>query len=104
MGGTRVSAIDTLDLAPGVDYLWCKVCQVHVECIRTASGWWEVQCPQCVGECSLCRCHLREFCFGVREGTPPLKPDAEAPECPYWPDEPYPGPSGTGPGRQSSRE
>jgi len=72
-------------LEKGVDYLWCEACKRHVECIRTASGWFEVLCPNCVGECSMCKCHLRDCCFGRREGSPPIQPNAVVPDCPHSP-------------------
>jgi hypothetical protein len=54
---------------PGVDYIYCEECQVHVPCIPLEPGVWEVQCPRCVGECALCHCHLSTHCFG-RGGVP----------------------------------
>jgi hypothetical protein len=55
------------------DYLWCPNCRVHVPCARVPSGGWEVQCPGCAGECGICDCHLRRFCFGSRDQFPPLR-------------------------------
>lgn len=72
-----------VDLDPGVDYLWCPACKIHVKCLRNDEGWWEVQCPQCVGECGFCRCHLREMCFGMRRDAPPIRAGSVAPDCPH---------------------
>ncbi len=52
------------DLQPGVDYVYCDECKIHVACIPLEPGVWEVQCPKCVGECSMCHCHLATHCFG----------------------------------------
>ena len=72
-------------LQPGIDYLYCPACQKHVACIRTEFGWWEVECPMCIGECGVCKCHLREFCFGMKTGrSGPIPSNAEVPECPYY--------------------
>ena len=60
------------DLQANIDYLYCPVCKAHVPCIRTETGYWEVTCPGCFGECSLCECYLARFCFGRREEFPPL--------------------------------
>ncbi len=60
------------DLQQDVDYLYCPICKEHVPCIRTDTGYWEVTCPGCSGECGLCRCYLSRFCFGRREEFPPL--------------------------------
>lgn len=63
-------ALQTLD--QGVDYLYCPVCKSHVPCVRVETGGWEVQCPGCAGECGLCQCYLKRFCFGSREQFPPF--------------------------------
>ncbi|MBW8000582.1 MAG: hypothetical protein FVQ80_00990 [Planctomycetes bacterium] len=65
------------DLQENIDYLYCPVCKEHVPCIRTDTGYWEVTCPGCIGECSLCQCYLARFCFGRREEFPPLPPPQE---------------------------
>ena len=39
------------DLQANIDYLYCPVCKAHVPCIRTETGYWEVTCPGCFGEC-----------------------------------------------------
>ncbi len=52
------------ELQAGMDYVWCDECKVHVACIPLQPGVWEVQCPKCVGECSICHCHLATHCFG----------------------------------------
>jgi hypothetical protein len=52
------------DLQPKVDYFYCDDCKEHVPCIRLEPGVWEVQCARCIGECSLCGCHLSGYCFG----------------------------------------
>jgi len=60
------------DLDEDVDYLYCPVCKKHVACIRTDTGYWEVTCSGCPGECGVCKCYLARFCFGRREEFPPL--------------------------------
>ncbi len=60
------------DLQDNIDYLYCPVCKRHVPCLRTETGYWEVTCPGCTGECGLCKCYLARFCFGRREEFPPL--------------------------------
>jgi hypothetical protein len=55
------------ELQPKVDYFYCEECKEHVPCIRVEVGVWEVCCSHCVGECSLCVCHLAEYCFGQGE-------------------------------------
>jgi hypothetical protein len=52
------------EMRQNVDYFYCGECNVHVPCIRLEPGVWEVQCPQCVGECAVCGCHLADHCFG----------------------------------------
>lgn len=52
------------ELKQNVDYFFCDECKKHVPCIRIEPGVWEVQCPECVGECMLCGCHLSGYCFG----------------------------------------
>lgn len=59
-------------LEQNVDYLYCPVCKKHIPCVRVEGGRWEVQCPGCAGECSLCKCYLARFCFGQREDFPPI--------------------------------
>ncbi len=59
-------------LQKDVDYLYCPVCDKHVACIRTDTGYWEVTCPDCSGECGMCKCHLARYCFGRREEFPPF--------------------------------
>ncbi len=59
------------------DYLYCPVCKTHVACHRLESGGWEVQCQGCTGECGLCKCYLKRFCFGSREEFPPFEADAD---------------------------
>lgn len=56
-----------------IDYLYCPVCKVHVPARRVPSGGWEVACPGCDGECALCHCYLKRFCFGSRELFPPFE-------------------------------
>lgn len=73
-------------LVAGVDYLWCPACRKHVRCIRLETGWWEVECPRCTGECGYCKCGLRELCIGVHpewRGEVPL--EVAGPECPFLP-------------------
>lgn len=53
------------------DYLWCPACRIHVPCFRVPSGGWEVRCQGCAGECVICDCHLKRFCFGNRDQFPP---------------------------------
>ena len=73
-------------LDAGVDYLWCPGCQLHVRCVRMDTGYWQVECPQCIGECAFCKCHLRELCLGVRPGTKvAVSPDRTLPDCPHSP-------------------
>jgi hypothetical protein len=62
------------------DYLYCPVCRVHVACQRVPSGGWEVACPGCDGECALCHCYLKRFCFGSRELFPPFEDPDEVRE------------------------
>jgi len=59
-------------LQENIDYLYCPICNDHVACIRTETGYWEVECPGCTGECGMCKCYLARFCFGKREEFPPL--------------------------------
>ena len=68
------------EMQPNTDYLYCKVCRIHVPCRRIPSGGWEVQCLGCAGECLLCKCYLRKFCFGSRDQFPPSDMDSEEPE------------------------
>lgn len=60
------------NLQENVDYLYCPVCEKHVPCIRTDTGYWEVTCPGCRGECGMCKCYLARYCFGRREEFPPF--------------------------------
>ncbi len=60
------------NLQENVDYLYCPVCEKHIPCIRTDTGYWEVTCPGCSGECGMCKCYLARFCFGRREEFPPF--------------------------------
>lgn len=54
-----------------VDYFYCDECKKHVPCIRLEPGVWEVQCSECVGECTMCGCHLSNYCFG--KGSAPVQ-------------------------------
>ena len=65
---------EPIKLEQDVDYLFCPECKIHVACRRLEAGGWEVQCPGCVGECGLCKCYLKRFCFGTREQFPPFDP------------------------------
>ncbi len=60
------------DLGQDVDYLYCPQCKLHIPCRRLDIKGWEVECPDCLGECGLCGCHLRKFCFSSRDDFPPL--------------------------------
>ncbi len=57
------------DLQPNVDYIYCDRCKIHVRCIPLEPGVWQIECPGCVGECSMCSCHLASHCFG-KGGVP----------------------------------
>lgn len=59
------------NLKEKVDYFYCDVCKIHVPCVRMEPGVWEVRCPQCVGECAVCGCHLANYCFG--QGSAPVQ-------------------------------
>jgi hypothetical protein len=61
----------TSGLQARVDYIYCDECEKHVPCVRLEPGVWEVQCPECVGECALCSCHLVGYCIG--KGSTPAK-------------------------------
>ncbi len=63
--------MDSTDLQPRMDYIFCDECQEHIPCLRLEPGVWEVQCPRCVGECGLCGCHLVGYCFG--KGKAPVR-------------------------------
>lgn len=67
---TLLSPID--DLQENIDYLYCPVCKRHIPCVRLETGYWEVYCPGCVGECGMCKCYLSRFCFGQRGEFPPI--------------------------------
>lgn len=67
-------------LADDTDYLYCPACKIHVACTRIEAGGWEVNCPGCVGECGLCKCYLRSYCFGSREEFPPFPPGRRYPD------------------------
>ena len=54
----------TREMVPRMDYIYCDECHEHVPCLRLEPGVWEVQCPQCVGECAVCGCHLADYCLG----------------------------------------
>ena len=82
-GDESRESFEAKSLKRDVDYLFCPSCQKHVPCLRTELGWFEVQCPQCLGECGICKCPLREFCFGVNVGAGPIPPEAVTPDCPY---------------------
>ena len=56
-------------LQPRTDYFYCDECHKHVACVRVKPGVWEIQCPNCVGECALCGCHLAKLCFGKGSGA-----------------------------------
>lgn len=66
----RTSLIENLQ--ENVDYLYCPICEKHIPCIRTDTGYWEVTCPGCKGECGMCKCYLARYCFGRREEFPPF--------------------------------
>lgn len=59
------------ELKQKTDYFYCDECKTHVPCIRLEPGVWEVRCSRCVGECSLCGCHLSNYCFG--KGSAPVQ-------------------------------
>ena len=59
-------------LEPDVDYFYCEECKQHIPCRRTDTGYWEVECGHCIGECSVCHCPLRVLCFGFAAGAPPI--------------------------------
>ena len=68
------------NLSPNVDYLFCPVCEKHIPCTRNDTGYWEVNCPGCVGECNMCKCYLAKYCFGRREEFPPIPFGSETAE------------------------
>ncbi len=68
------------ELPEDTDYLYCSQCKSHVPCRRIPTGGWEVECPGCSGECVICACHLRRFCFGSRDQFPPFEPERK-----IWP-------------------
>lgn len=70
--GAKKPFLTVRHLQEDVDYLFCPICKEHVPCVRTETGYWEVTCPGCTGECGLCKCYLARFCFGRREEFPPL--------------------------------
>jgi hypothetical protein len=61
------------EMQQNVDYFYCEVCKIHVPCVRLEPGIWEVQCPNCVGECALCGCHLANHCFGQGSGPAQMR-------------------------------
>ncbi len=61
-------------LEPEVDYFYCAECEEHIPCRRTDTGYWEVECKHCIGECGVCHCPLRVLCFGFAENAPPIPP------------------------------
>lgn len=60
------------DLGHDIDYLYCPKCKLHIPCRRLEMGGWEVECPGCLGECGICRCYLRTFCFTSWNEFPPI--------------------------------
>ncbi len=42
MNERKESTFPIENLQENVDYLYCPVCEKHIPCIRTETGYWEV--------------------------------------------------------------
>lgn len=43
--------------------LYCEECKKDIDVETMDDGTIVIQCPKCVGECSICDCHLARECF-----------------------------------------
>ena len=43
--------------------IYCKDCKDDIPIEELEDGTVVVNCPKCIGECTICHCHLVDECF-----------------------------------------
>lgn len=55
--------------------IFCDECKKDIPFEELDDGTIVIQCPKCIGECTLCDCHLARECFSEAPRVKVLHPD-----------------------------